>query len=104
MEPQKQVNKENRDDCEDAQDNTDGKCCHLGFDLHPCEEQAELSEHEGQHDGEAHEKQKEVFIISFPHAVPNPGAVVVEPFHAHVALEAVGGPWRPEDEASGAEF
>ena len=56
-------------------------------------------EDDGVHDeGEHREKEAEEGpVIVGSHAVGDPGAVVVEPLNAHVAVVAVGRPRRPED-------
>ena len=47
---------------------------------------------------------EEILIVSLSDAGADPGAVVVEPFDAHIAVVAVGGPGGPIDEAGVAEF
>lgn len=66
---------------------------HNGLDQHQQGQQPQ-GEYEGEEEG----------VVALPHAGTDPGAVVVEPLHAHVAVVAVRSARRAEDEAVGAEL
>ena len=94
---------EEREDEQDGQHDHNGQedahrqRGHLLFGGDVGEQQDDLDEIEQEHQSQAEHEKVEVFIVTLAYAVADPGAVVVEPLNAHVAVVAVGRPRRPED-------
>jgi hypothetical protein len=76
----------------------------LLIDFYSHERYDDLNQCEDQHQCQRYQKDVEVLVVPFANAVAQPGAVVVKPLHAHVAVVAVRGAGRPEYVAGVAEL
>ena len=90
-------------DIDDEQDIHDKKA-NLGAFVQPDKRNDNWDETEKGHEEETADEGVEPFIISVAYAGADPRAVVVESFHADVALVAMGGAGWSVDVASWAEF